>query len=60
MTDRLRTQFEVGSPRVTRVAAAHLLGLIEPPDIAKLAVLLASDESRRSPGMVVDSGIITS
>jgi NAD(P)-dependent dehydrogenase (short-subunit alcohol dehydrogenase family) len=46
MTDRVRTRFEAGNPRVTKIAAAHLIGLIEPEDIANMAVFLATDESR--------------
>ena len=44
MTDRVRSRFEAGNPRVTKIAAAHLIGLIEPDDIANMAVFLASDE----------------
>jgi NAD(P)-dependent dehydrogenase (short-subunit alcohol dehydrogenase family) len=43
MTDRVRGRFEAGNPRVTKIAAAHLIGLIEPEDIANMAVFLASD-----------------
>jgi NAD(P)-dependent dehydrogenase (short-subunit alcohol dehydrogenase family) len=62
MTDRVRTRFEAGNPRVTKIAAAHLIGLIEPEDIANMAVFLASDESRMITGHVcpVDSGITVS
>jgi enoyl-[acyl-carrier-protein] reductase (NADH) len=37
----------------------HLLGLIEPSDIAHTAVFLASDESAKMTGQVlsVDSGV---
>jgi hypothetical protein len=38
MTDRVRGQLEAGNPRVTKLAAAHLVGLIEPEDIANMAV----------------------
>jgi hypothetical protein len=43
---------------VTKIALAHLIGLIEPDDIANMAVFLASDESRMVTGHVypVDSG----
>jgi NAD(P)-dependent dehydrogenase (short-subunit alcohol dehydrogenase family) len=34
MTDRVRGRFASGNPRVTKIAAAHLIGLIEPDDIA--------------------------
>ena len=58
MTDRVRSRFEAGNPRVTKIAAAHLIGLIEPDDIANMAVFLASDESRMVTGHVhpVDIG----
>ena len=61
MTDRVRGRF-AGNPRVTKIAAAHLIGLIEPDDIANMAVFLASDESRMVTGQVypVDSGITIS
>jgi NAD(P)-dependent dehydrogenase (short-subunit alcohol dehydrogenase family) len=45
MTDRVRCRFEAGNPRVTKIAAAYLIGFIEPNDIANIAVFLASDES---------------
>ena len=62
MTDRVRSRFEAGNPRVTKIAAAHLIGLIEPEDIANMAVFLASDEARMVTGHVypVDSGITIS
>ena len=62
MTDRVRGRFEAGNPRVTKIVAGHLLGLIEPEDIANMAVFLASDESRMVTGHVypVDSGITIS
>ena len=62
MTDRVRGRFEAGNPRVTKIAAAHLIGLIQPEDIANMAVFLASDESRMITGHVypVDSGITVS
>ena len=62
MTDRVRGRFEAGNPRVTKIVAGHLLGLIEPEDIANMAVFLASDESRMVTGHIypVDSGITIS
>ena len=59
MTDRVRGRFEAGSPRVTKIVAGHLLGLIEPEAIANMAVFLASDKSRMVTGQVypVGSGI---
>ncbi|MFV0302675.1 MAG: SDR family NAD(P)-dependent oxidoreductase [Paracoccus sp. (in: a-proteobacteria)] len=40
----------------------HLLGLVEPRDIAEMAIFLASDEARRITGQVfaVDSGVTIS
>ena len=45
-----------------KLAAAHLLGLIKPEDIANMAVFLASEESRMVTGHVypVDSGVTIS
>jgi NAD(P)-dependent dehydrogenase (short-subunit alcohol dehydrogenase family) len=62
MTDRVRGRFEADNPRVTKIAAAHLISLIEPDDTANMAVFLASDESRMVTGHVypVDSGITIS
>jgi NAD(P)-dependent dehydrogenase (short-subunit alcohol dehydrogenase family) len=62
MTDRVRSRLEAGSPRVVKLAAAHLIGLIEPADIGNMAVFLASDEARMITGQVypVDSGVTIS
>ena len=62
MTDRVRGRLESGNPRLAKMAAAHLVGLIQPEDIANMAVFLASDESRMVTGHVyaVDSGITIS
>jgi len=62
MTDRVRGRLEAGNPRVTKIAEAHLLGLIQPEDIANMAVFLASDEARVITGHIypVDSGITIS
>jgi NAD(P)-dependent dehydrogenase (short-subunit alcohol dehydrogenase family) len=45
-----------------KLADAHLLGLIEPQDIADMALFLASDESRMVTGQIcpVDSGVTIS
>src|SRR5712671_118498 len=62
MTERVCGRLEAGNPRVTKLAAAHLVGLIEPEDIANMAVFLASEESRMVTGHVypVDSGVTIS
>ncbi len=62
MTDRVRGRLEAGNPRVARLAAAHLVGLIEPEDIANMAVFLGSEDSRMITGHVypVDSGVTIS
>jgi NAD(P)-dependent dehydrogenase (short-subunit alcohol dehydrogenase family) len=61
MTDRVR-RLMTGNAAVGRLANSHLLGLIEPADIANMAVFLASDESRMVTGQVypVDSGVTIS
>lgn len=58
----MRGRFEGGNLRVTKIAASHLIGLIEPDDIANMAMFLASDESRMVTGHIspVDSGITIS
>jgi len=61
MTERVKTLI-AGNAALTRLADSHLLGLIEPDDIASMALYLASDESRMVTGQVlpVDSGVTIS
>jgi NAD(P)-dependent dehydrogenase (short-subunit alcohol dehydrogenase family) len=61
MTERVKTLM-AGNPAVERLAKSHLLGLIEPEDIAHAALYLASDESRVVTGHIlpVDSGVTIS
>jgi NAD(P)-dependent dehydrogenase (short-subunit alcohol dehydrogenase family) len=61
MTERVK-QLVAGNPALSRLADSHLLGLIEPDDIASMALFLASDESRMVTGQVlpVDSGVTIS
>jgi NAD(P)-dependent dehydrogenase (short-subunit alcohol dehydrogenase family) len=61
MTERVR-KLVAGSAALTGFADAHLLGLIEPQDIAQMALFLVSDESRMVTGQVypVDSGVAIS
>ena len=51
-----------GNAALSKLADSHLLGLIEPIDIANMALFLASDESRLVTGQVypVDSGVTIS
>ena len=58
LRDSLRKRLENDSS-VQKMAAAHLVGLAEPVDIAHAALYLASDESRMITGQIlrVDSGI---
>jgi NAD(P)-dependent dehydrogenase (short-subunit alcohol dehydrogenase family) len=61
MTERVR-KLVAGNAALTRLAEAHLLRLIEPQDIADMALFLASDESRMVTGQIypVDSGVTIS
>lgn len=61
MTERVR-RLVAGNAALTKLADSHLLGLIEPEDIAGMALYLASDESRMVTGQVlpVDSGVTIS
>jgi NAD(P)-dependent dehydrogenase (short-subunit alcohol dehydrogenase family) len=61
MTERVK-KLVAGNAALTRLADSHLLGLIEPNDIASTALYLASDESRMVTGQVVpvDSGVTIS
>jgi NAD(P)-dependent dehydrogenase (short-subunit alcohol dehydrogenase family) len=61
MTERVR-HLVAGNAALTKLADSHLLGLIEPEDIAGMALYLASDESRMVTGQVlpVDSGVTIS
>jgi NAD(P)-dependent dehydrogenase (short-subunit alcohol dehydrogenase family) len=61
MTERVR-RLVAGNAALTKLADSHLLGLIEPEDIAGTALYLASDDSRMVTGQVlpVDSGVTIS
>ena len=61
MTERVK-RLVAGNAALTRLADSHLLGLIEPEDIAGMALYLASDDSRMVTGQVlpVDSGVTIS
>jgi len=57
LTPRVRAR--ANTERAKKLAARHLLGVLDPVDIANMAVFLASDESRHITGQVlaVDSGV---
>lgn len=61
MTERVR-RLVAGNTALQQLADSHLLGLIEPEDIAGCALYLASDDSRMVTGQVlpVDSGVTIS
>src|SRR5438067_8498922 len=61
MTDRVK-KLMAGNPALDKLAQSHLLGLIQPEDIANAALYLASDESRMVTGQIlpVDSGVTIS
>lgn len=57
-TPRVSAQLEV-SEALRNMEATHLLGFLEPLDVAQMAVFLASDESAKVTGQIlaVDSGV---
>jgi NAD(P)-dependent dehydrogenase (short-subunit alcohol dehydrogenase family) len=59
ITMSARVSAMANSPGQQALAERHLLGLLDPVDIAQLAVFLASDESRHVTGQImqVDSGV---
>ena len=61
MTERVK-RLIAGNAALARLAEAHLLGLIEPEDVALTALYLAGEESRMITGQVlpVDSGVTIS
>ena len=61
MTERVK-KLVAGNTALEKLANSHLLGLIEPEDIAHMALFLASDETRKVTGNIypVDSGVIMS
>jgi NAD(P)-dependent dehydrogenase (short-subunit alcohol dehydrogenase family) len=61
MTERVK-KLMAGNKAVERLAQSHLLGLIEPADIAQAVLYLASDEARMVTGQIlpVDSGVTIS
>ncbi len=58
MTARVQ-KLMAGNPAIDKLAQSHLLGLIQPEDIANAALYLASEESRMVTGQIlpVDSGV---
>jgi len=61
MTDRVK-KLMAGNPAIEKLGQSHLLGLIEPQDVANAALYLACDESRMVTGQLlsVDSGVTIS
>ena len=60
-TDRVE-KFLTSDPKIVAQLESHLLGLIQPIDVANMAVYLASEESSVVTGQVfpIDSGITVS
>jgi NAD(P)-dependent dehydrogenase (short-subunit alcohol dehydrogenase family) len=61
MTERVK-KLVAGNTALGKLANSHLLGLIEPEDIANMALFLASDETSKVTGHIfpVDSGVTIS
>lgn len=61
MTERVK-KLMAGNPAIEKMAQSHLLGLIEPQDVANAALYLACEESRMVTGQIlpVDSGVTIS
>src|SRR5215813_14727213 len=61
MTERVK-KLMAGNPAIDKLAQSHLLGLIQPEDVANGALYLASEESRMVTGQLlsVDSGVTIS
>jgi NAD(P)-dependent dehydrogenase (short-subunit alcohol dehydrogenase family) len=61
MTERVK-KLLAGNPALDKLAQSHLLGLLQPEDVANAALYLACDESRMVTGHVlsVDSGVTIS
>lgn len=61
LTERVR-KLVAGNAALEKMASSHLVGLIEPEDIANMALFLASGESGKVTGHVypVDSGVAVS
>jgi len=62
LTPRVVARREAGNSGGSALESRHLLGLVEPLDVAQMAVYLASDDARMVTGQVlrVDSGLIVS
>lgn len=61
MTERVH-KLLAGNASLDKLSRSHLLGLIEPEDIAAAALFLACEESRKVTGQIlpVDSGVVVS